>query len=95
VTAQERENTDEIRTKCKELFDRLYLSAEDPNKMTAAQLEVEMKKLLGRYGVKVTKVQKAYTPELVKAAEKVFNGQAQQTGGRGCPEDPDNGDWNH
>ncbi|MFA5499462.1 MAG: hypothetical protein WC404_00105 [Candidatus Omnitrophota bacterium] len=87
MTAQERENTDEIRTKCKTLFDRLYLPSEDPNKMTAAQLEVEMKKLMGRYGVKVMKVQKA--PETVKTAVKVFNGQAIMTGGRGCPNDKD------
>jgi hypothetical protein len=94
MTAQERENTDEIRTKCKALFDRLYLPAEDPNKMTAAQLEVEMKKLMGKYGVKVTKVQTAPKPEPVKTAEDIFKGQAQQTGGRGCPEDPDGPGWN-
>jgi len=84
----ERESTDEIRTKCKALFDRLYLPAGDPNKLTAAELEAEMKKLSGKYGVKVTKVQKAPVPAVVQQAREILGG------GRGCPQDPESEDWN-
>jgi hypothetical protein len=87
----ERENTDEIRTRCKALFDRLYLPTDDPNKMTAAELEAEMKKMMGKYGVKVIKVQKAPVPAVVQQAREILGGD------RGCPpeaDDPDGPAWN-